>query len=118
MVALTTVAVPLIYKPGTRALYITAMCGMNVTGVSSFNRWVLVAANTLFCVAFVLGHGPIPWMVTGEIFSQADKATAMTSNIFVSWLVSFSSSSSFHTPRTPTRRWSSCPKPRSYFLPC
>ena len=99
MMAVTTVAVPLMGALGTRVLLVAGTVGMLAASivitvvmnvdVGTVHGMVLITAVSVFCVSFALGPGPVPWIATGDIFGQSDKGAAMASGTFVRWLGSF-----------------------------
>ena len=97
MFAVTALSVPLISRAGPRTLLLSGTFGMLCAAISVtaalnwpsgsdlVTGWVLVASTGIFCASFALGPGPVPWMATADIFSQCDKAAAMSTGIFVRW---------------------------------
>ena len=93
------VTIPLMDRVGRRTLQLTGLvgvafcCVMITVGLnqdSSFLAEILVAVFTMmFIVFFVLGPGTIPWIATGELFSQGQRAAATSICIFLSWIGSF-----------------------------
>ncbi|KAK5649937.1 hypothetical protein RI129_000966 [Pyrocoelia pectoralis] len=52
-------------------------------------NYLPIFALAIFCVAFSLGLGPIPWLMMGEVFPQEIKSWASSLATFVSWIVTF-----------------------------
>lgn len=48
--------------------------------------WVQVGAILLFVVLFEIGLGPIPWLITAEIFPATVSATVMSAASCLNWV--------------------------------
>ena len=51
-----------------------------------FTMCVQVFAVLMFVVFFEIGLGPIPWLITAEIFPAEVSATAMTATCSLNWV--------------------------------
>lgn len=58
-------------------------------GQYSHINWLPIVAFCIFVIGYSLGLGPIPWMITGEIFPQEIKSVAVGCSNFVSWMLTF-----------------------------
>ena len=80
MVSMTLVTIPLMDRLGRRVLQLTSLVGtllMAVLIIIAQNLEIspfLITATLLFVVFFALGNGSIPWLITGEMFTQGDNA--------------------------------------------
>ena len=76
MVTMTFVTIPLMDRLGRRVLQLTSLIGtlvMAVMIIIAQNLDIgpfLIASTLLFVVFFALGNGSIPWLITGEMFTQ------------------------------------------------
>ena len=76
MVSMTFITIPLMDRLGRRVLQLTSLLGtlvMAVLIVIAHNLEIsgfLIATTLLFVVFFALGNGSIPWLITGEMFTQ------------------------------------------------
>ncbi|CAG0892822.1 unnamed protein product [Cyprideis torosa] len=52
-------------------------------------KWLPIASLCLFISAFSIGVGPIPWLITGEIFPPHTKKVATSIATAVNWSMSF-----------------------------
>lgn len=95
MVAMTLVTVPLMDRLGRRFLHLLGLGGMFImtiliiiaqnlsqhTGASIF----LICVTLGFVVFFAVGPGSIPWMITGEMFTQGPRPAATAVCVLVNW---------------------------------
>lgn len=51
--------------------------------------YIPVVSLCIYVTGYSMGLGPIPWMITGEIFPQEIKSLAVGCSNFVSWILSF-----------------------------
>ncbi|KAF7995230.1 hypothetical protein HCN44_004702 [Aphidius gifuensis] len=51
--------------------------------------WLPLVSLVLFMIAFSVGLGPIPWMLTGELFTSDIKAVASSLAVMVNWFLVF-----------------------------
>ncbi len=52
-------------------------------------QYVAVVATLSFVLFFSVGPGPIPWMITAELFSQGPRPAAMSIAVLVNWMANF-----------------------------
>ncbi|XP_054005200.1 facilitated trehalose transporter Tret1-like [Hylaeus anthracinus] len=52
-------------------------------------EWLPLASISIFLTMFSLGFGPIPWMMTGEIFGPEVKGIAASSTTLINWAMAF-----------------------------
>ena len=45
----------------------------------------LIATTLIFVVFFALGNGSIPWLITGEMFTQSSRSAASSIVVFINW---------------------------------
>ncbi|KAA0196378.1 Glucose transporter type 1 isoform x4 [Fasciolopsis buskii] len=48
--------------------------------------YVAIAATYVFVIGFGLGPGPIPWLITAEMFTQESRDAAVSMSVAVNWL--------------------------------
>ena len=76
MVGMTLLTIPLMDRLGRRVLQLTSLLGsllMAILIIIAQNLDIggfLIAATLIFVVFFALGNGSIPWLITGELFTQ------------------------------------------------
>ena len=51
--------------------------------------WLPLASIVTFAVAYSMGMGPLPWVMTAELFSKEAKATSSSLAASFNWLCSF-----------------------------
>ncbi|KAL7302250.1 hypothetical protein TKK_0004921 [Trichogramma kaykai] len=51
--------------------------------------WLPLASLVIFMIAFSLGMGPIPWMLTGEMFDVEMKGNASSLAVMLNWFLVF-----------------------------
>ncbi|XP_020293164.1 facilitated trehalose transporter Tret1-like isoform X2 [Pseudomyrmex gracilis] len=51
--------------------------------------WLPLSSLTLFMISFSVGMGPIPWMLTAELFSAETKAIASGLAVMLNWFLVF-----------------------------
>lgn len=51
--------------------------------------YIPLVALCFFYIGYALGLGPIPWMITGEIFPQEIKSLGISLSNFTSWIMTF-----------------------------
>ncbi|XP_076750814.1 facilitated trehalose transporter Tret1 [Xylocopa sonorina] len=51
--------------------------------------WLPLTSLIIFMVAFSIGLGPVPWMLTGEMFPTETKAVASSVAVMLNWLMVF-----------------------------
>jgi SP family arabinose:H+ symporter-like MFS transporter len=88
----TLVAVALVDKAGRRALLLVGLmaqvCALTAVGWmfhAGIQGVVLVAAVVSFIAAFAMALGPIPWILSSEIFPNRVRGRAMSVATFVIW---------------------------------
>ena len=54
------------------------------TASEAFN-YLTIAAAILFIVAFSIGPGAIPWLITSELFKSDARGKATSIAVFVNW---------------------------------
>ncbi|PSN47391.1 Facilitated trehalose transporter Tret1 [Blattella germanica] len=59
--------------------------GSDVSGIG----WLPLVCVNVFIVVFSLGFGPIPWMMTGELFAANIKGTASSIAVCTNWTLVF-----------------------------
>ena len=90
----TIVTIPLMDRLGRRTLHLTglggiAFCfiiitvGLNID--NSLGTSLVVVFALLFMVFYVIGPGSIPWVATGELFTQGSRGAATSICIFINW---------------------------------
>ncbi|XP_035230757.1 glucose transporter type 1-like isoform X1 [Stegodyphus dumicola] len=100
MVVMTLVSIPLMDQKGRRTLQLYGLGGMFIFSifititmlVKFLYYWIayLSVVSTLFFVVFyAIGPGPIPWMITAELFSQGPRPAAMSIAVTVNWFANF-----------------------------
>ncbi|XP_023234296.1 glucose transporter type 1-like [Centruroides sculpturatus] len=100
LVAMTLVSIPLMDRAGRRTLHLYGLGGMFIFSifitisllVKFLYHWVtyLSVVSTLFFVVFyAIGPGPIPWMITAELFSQGPRPAAMSITALCNWFANF-----------------------------
>jgi len=94
MVAMTLVTVPLMDRLGRRILHLTGLAGMALMAVlivvaanldSDGAKIFLIVVTLGFVVFFAVGPGSIPWMITGELFTQGPRGAAASICVLVNW---------------------------------
>jgi len=91
MVTMTFVTIPLMDRLGRRVLQLTSLVGtlvMAILIIIAQNVKVgpfLIASTLLFVVFFALGNGSIPWLITGEMFTQGSRSAASSVVVFINW---------------------------------
>ena len=45
----------------------------------------LIATTLIFVVFFAPGNGSIPWLITGEMFTQGSRSAASSIVVFINW---------------------------------
>lgn len=100
-VAATLLAVLLIERAGRRLLLLVGAAGMLVfsvaltvvlvekgkgAGNAESLGWTAVVFVLLYVTFFEVGLGAIPWMIGGEIFPEAPRATAMGFAAGINWI--------------------------------
>ncbi|GIX67833.1 glucose transporter type 1 [Caerostris extrusa] len=64
-----------------------------LSGINAFlYSWLAyfsVASTLFFVVFYAMGPGPIPWMITAELFSQGPRSAAMSITVTVNWFANF-----------------------------
>ncbi|GFS29716.1 glucose transporter type 1, partial [Nephila pilipes] len=100
MVIMTLISIPLMDRKGRRTLQLYGLGGMFIFSifititmlVKFLYYWIayLSVVSTLFFVVFyAMGPGPIPWMITAELFSQGPRPAAMSITVTVNWFANF-----------------------------
>ncbi|GFV12586.1 glucose transporter type 1 [Trichonephila clavipes] len=100
MVIMTLISIPLMDRKGRRTLQLYGLGGMFIFSifititmlVKFLYYWLayLSVVSTLFFVVFyAMGPGPIPWMITAELFSQQPRPAAMSITVTVNWFANF-----------------------------
>ena len=112
MVTMTIVTIPLMDKLGRRTLHFVGVIGMiicsilitialNISDLESVDCTAIntptaetgaegagvfaIVATLAFVVFFAFGPGSIPWLITGELFTQAPRSAAIAVATFVNW---------------------------------
>lgn len=95
MVSMTLVTVPLMDRLGRRLLHLLGLGGMFVMTIliiiaqnlskSSGTSIFLICVTLGFVVFFAVGPGSIPWMITGEMFTQGPRPAATAVCVLVNW---------------------------------
>lgn len=106
LVVMTLVSIPLIDRLGRRTLHLTGLGGMFWMSIvltfallskSSF-EWVKYASIVIvliYIMAFSIGPGSLPWMITSELFTQGARPAAVSVATLVNWLANFLVGSTF-----------------------
>jgi len=103
----TAVLARLVDGVGRRPLALTGLAGM-VVGLSALAasaapqvsplnsaKWIAVGSLLLFRVAFSLSLGPLPYIVTAEVFPTATRASGVSVAWVCNWIANFGISLSF-----------------------
>ena len=111
MVTMTIVTIPLMDKLGRRTIHFVGIIGMiicsilitialNISDLESVDCTAIdsgsasetdgagvfaIVATLAFVVFFAFGPGSIPWLITGELFTQAPRSAAIAVATFVNW---------------------------------
>eukprot|EP00088_Acartia_fossae_P033567 TRINITY_DN3435_c0_g1_i1.p1 TRINITY_DN3435_c0_g1~~TRINITY_DN3435_c0_g1_i1.p1 ORF type:complete len:476 (+),score=97.49 TRINITY_DN3435_c0_g1_i1:2-1429(+) len=94
MVVMTLVTVPLMDRLGRRVLHLVGLAGMLIMAIliviaasieSSGAQIFLIIVTLGFVVFFAVGPGSIPWMITGELFTQGPRGAASSICVLVNW---------------------------------
>ena len=111
MVTMTIVTIPLMDKLGRRTIHFVGVIGMiicsilitialNISDLESVDCTTTdsgsssgtegagvfaIVATLAFVVFFAFGPGSIPWLITGELFTQAPRSAAIAVATFVNW---------------------------------
>ena len=108
MVTMTFITIPLMDRLGRRALQLTSLGSKDkrdgktfLTSLFSVGTLVmsiliiiaqnedigafLIATTLIFVVFFALGNGSIPWLITGEMFTQGSRSAASSIVVFINW---------------------------------
>ena len=111
MVTMTIVTIPLMDKLGRRTIHFVGVIGMiicsilitialNISDLESVDCTAIdsgsasetdgagvfaIVATLAFVVFFAFGPGSIPWLITGELFTQAPRSAAIAVATFVNW---------------------------------
>jgi len=108
MVGMTLVTIPLMDRLGRRALHLGGLGGMGVMAVLiviaqniATSGGFLIATTLGFVVFFALGPGSVPWMITGEMFTQGPRPAASALVVFVNWASNLTVSLLFPTVLIP-----------------
>eukprot|EP00123_Amoebidium_parasiticum_P012866 comp21623_c0_seq1/m.30338 comp21623_c0_seq1/g.30338 ORF comp21623_c0_seq1/g.30338 comp21623_c0_seq1/m.30338 type:complete len:513 (-) comp21623_c0_seq1:360-1898(-) len=94
-VAASVAAVPLIERAGRRGLSLFGFGGMAIAhclfGIGMVSGWQIptIIFMLLGVVCFAVGPGPIPWMITAEIFPAVVRNGAVGVAVFTNWLFTF-----------------------------
>ncbi|XP_058797884.1 facilitated trehalose transporter Tret1-like [Phymastichus coffea] len=59
--------------------------------------WLPLVSLVLFMIAFSIGMGPIPWMLTGEMFTVEHKGNASSLAVLLNWFLVFLVTKTFPT---------------------
>ncbi|XP_017754233.1 PREDICTED: facilitated trehalose transporter Tret1-like [Eufriesea mexicana] len=59
--------------------------------------WLPLTSLIVFMVSFSIGLGPVPWMLTGELFSAESKAVASSVAVMLNWFMVFVVTKTFPT---------------------
>merc|ERR1740129_422299 len=91
MVTMTFITIPPMDRLGRRALQLTSLVGtlvMSILIIIAQNEDIgafLIATTLFFVVFFALGNGSIPWLITGELFTQGSRSAASSVVVFINW---------------------------------
>lgn len=108
MVTMTFITIPLMDRLGRRALQLTSLgreekilirtifsylfsvgtLVMSILIIIAQNEDIgtfLIATTLFFVVFFALGNGSIPWLITGEMFTQGSRSAASSVVVFINW---------------------------------
>ena len=107
MVTMTFITIPLMDRLGRRALQLTSLGSeeriygqylefflsvgtlvMSILIIIAQNEDIgafLIATTLIFVVFFALGNGSIPWLITGEMFTQSSRSAASSIVVFINW---------------------------------
>ncbi|PZH06995.1 MFS transporter [Streptomyces sp. NTH33] len=95
-VIITVVAVNLVDRLGRRPLLLGSLAGMGISiallGVAfaaGLSPLLMLVFMLLYIVAFGIGMGPVFWVLLGEIFPPAQRATGSSAGATVNWLSNF-----------------------------
>ncbi|XP_015925517.1 glucose transporter type 1-like [Parasteatoda tepidariorum] len=100
MLIMTLISIPLMDRKGRRTLQLYGLGGMFIFSifititmlVKFLYHWIAyfsVASTLCFVIFYAMGPGPIPWMITAELFSQGPRPAAMSIAVTVNWFANF-----------------------------
>ncbi|GIX99207.1 glucose transporter type 1 [Caerostris darwini] len=100
MLIMTLISIPLMDRKGRRTLQLYGLGGMFIFSIFvtitmlvkflySWLAYFSVASTLFFVVFYAMGPGPIPWMITAELFSQGPRSAAMSITVTVNWFANF-----------------------------
>lgn len=100
MVVMTFISIPLMEYMGRRTLQLSGLMGMfilsivmtlalTLNGTVKGMQIVGVLTIILYVAAFSIGPGSIPWLIVAELFSQGNRAPAMSICTMINWLANF-----------------------------
>ncbi|KAG0152412.1 hypothetical protein CROQUDRAFT_649808 [Cronartium quercuum f. sp. fusiforme G11] len=69
--------------------FIVAILGLTVSTSSSAGQNAMIASVCIYLGAFAASWGPVPWVVTSEIFPLAIRAKAMSLSTASNWALNF-----------------------------
>lgn len=116
-VAATLVATVVVDKLGRKVLLLVSGFMMGICGIALgvfFNikkdgtnpelvadlSWLPLVSLCIFIVAFSLGFGPIPWMLSGDLCTPSIKATVSSTAGTFNWILAFIITTTFADMRT------------------
>jgi len=94
MVVMTLITVPLMDRVGRRILHLVGLGGMCIMAIlivvaanltSDGAKIFLIIVTLGFVVFFAVGPGSIPWMISGEMFTQSGRGAASSICVAVNW---------------------------------
>ncbi|MEV0195218.1 sugar porter family MFS transporter [Nonomuraea sp. NPDC050691] len=95
-VAVTVVSVNLVDRLGRRPLLLASLAGMGISigmlGVAfaaNLSPVIILIFMLLYIVSFGIGMGPVFWVLLGELFPPALRATGSSAGATINWLSNF-----------------------------
>lgn len=88
----TFVAIFLVDRKGRKPLLLVGLAGMIISLLAlclSSNPWVAVGSLMIYVGCFAFGLGPIPQLITSEIFPDRVRSRGVSIAMFVSWICNF-----------------------------
>lgn len=79
------------------SISVMAICMLLLSGYFHFQRthdvsqyeWIPVLSCAVFIIVFSIGFGPIPWVMTGELFTNNVKSAASSAAAICNWFFAF-----------------------------
>ncbi|GMT05219.1 hypothetical protein PENTCL1PPCAC_27393, partial [Pristionchus entomophagus] len=75
-------------------LVLTIFTGLQTYSKVSWASYGTIGALVFYMCVYGVGS-PIPWMITGELFNQRFRSTAVTVTVFIAWFLAFLTSTAY-----------------------